>query len=447
MKWFLRRGVFFRVILNGIILLIISAGGFLGLASLLLGSQARHLERSMNDWIATVACDAYAKTPSRSAFDGYPVRVTIYSREGEVLASSSREVVDSPTPSDFARANAGSSAAWSSKGDTLRACADGFGRYVAAGRPLQKPAHGRLLARLSFSVAAIVLIVALSSIPLARSLVKPLRELVATATRLGEGDLAARAHHERSDEIGDLAVAFNAMAAKMEARLLAEREMLANISHELRTPLARVRVVLEMAKEDPARAASLLSEISRDLTELERLTEDVLATVRLDFERGNRAPASLRLRSTEVDLRAVLLEAVTRAVEAHPEREFVLDAPEGTPSLRGDPALLRRLFDNLLDNAQKYSTGPIVVRVHDDGQALVVDVEDNGIGIDRADLERVFDPFFRTDRSRQRLTGGTGLGLALCRRIAELHGASIKAESESGKTTVRVRMVHIPDPG
>jgi len=436
-KWLPRRGVLFRVILNGIISLIIAAGGFLGLATLLLGSQAKQMERTMNTWVAAIACEAYSKNPSGSALEAYPFRVTVYSRKGEQLATSSREPVGLPTNDELARAKAGVPITLASSGDMLSACTDGSGRYLAAGRPLQKPALGRLV----FSVAVIVLVVAIGSIPLARSLVKPLRELVATAAQLGEGDLAARARHAAGDEIGDLAIAFNTMAAKLEARLLAEREMLANISHELRTPLARVRVVLEMAKEDPARAASLVSEISRDLMELERLTEDVLATVRLDFEHSeNRALTGLRLRSVEVDLNAVLLEAITRAVEAHPEREFVFDAPDGLPSQLGDPALLRRLFDNLLDNAQKYSTGPIVVRVRDDADALVVDVEDNGIGIDRADLERVFEPFFRTDRSRQRMTGGTGLGLALCRRIAELHHASIAAESGAGKTTVTVRL-------
>jgi len=441
MKLSLRRGVVFRVILNGIILLIISAAGFLGLASQLLGSEGRRMERTMNDWIGTVACERYSRQPDPSALQGYPVRVTVYSPQGEALASSTREAMVAPAPHERARANAAESTSGPFPGVALHPCADRSGRYAVAGGPLQKPALGRLLGRLSFSVAVVVLIVALSSIPLARSLVKPLRALVATATRFGEGELAARARQERSDEIGDLARAFNAMAAKLEARLLAEREMLANISHELRTPLARVRVVLEMAKEDPARAASLVNEISRDLTELERLTEDVLATVRLDFERGHsRAPTGLRLRATEVDLNAVLHQAVVRAAEAHPEREFVLEAPQRPAPLTGDPALLRRLFDNLLDNAQKYSTGPIVVRGRDDGQALAVDVEDSGIGIDRADLERIFEPFFRTDRSRQRATGGTGLGLALCRRIAELHGASITAESGAGKTTVTVRL-------
>ncbi len=415
MTAFPRRGVLFRLILNGIILLVISAAGFLGLASVLLGAQARQAERTMTDWFSGAACAAYAETPAENALAAYPVRVAVYSSRGERLASSTPEPVGA-----------------------RNACPDGSGRLVSVGGPLQKPA----LSRLAASVAVIVLIVAIGSIPLARSFVKPLRELVATAARFGEGDLSARSRIARTDEIGDLSVAFDAMAAKLEARLLAEKEMLANVSHELRTPLARVRVVLEMAKEEPARAASLLVEISRDLAELEHLTDDILGTIQLDFAADDgKMTAGLRLRAADVELCAVLRHAVSRAVEANPEREFVLEAPEGMPPLRGNAALLRRLFDNLLDNARKYSSGTIVVRARDDGSSIVVEVEDGGIGIEPADLDRIFEPFFRTDRSRQRVSGGTGLGLALCRRIVELHHGAITAESAAGKTVVTVRLV------
>jgi signal transduction histidine kinase len=432
MKQLFRSRLLFRVIVHGIILLLISAGAFVGLASMLLGGQARQAERTMTEWLGTLACDAYAKAPSPAAFESYPFGVAMYAEDGTQLASSF-EPRGQRASDRLTRTRAGETA--SGRGHILHACPDGSGRSVDVGGPRQKPALERLLA----SVAVIVLVVAAGSVPLARSLIKPLRELVATVARFGEGDLSARARLKRADEIGDLAVAFNAMAAKLEARLLAEKEMLANISHELRTPLARVRVVLEMAKDDPARAASLLGEVSVDLAELEHLTNDVLAAMQLDFEDHDGGGAhKLRLRRADVDLSLLLRHAIARAVEAHPEREFVLDAAETLPA-QGDPALLRRLFDNLLENAQKYSTGAVVVRAREVAWEHVVEVEDTGIGIERVDLERIFEPFFRTDRSRQRATGGTGLGLALCRRIAELHGGSIAAESGGGKTIVTVR--------
>jgi signal transduction histidine kinase len=433
---FVRRRLFFRVIFNGIILLVVCAAAFLGLASVLLGGQAKQAERSMTDWLGALACDAYGKAPRQNAFESYPFAVAMYSGQGAQLASS-LGWVGAPTPEELSRAADGERTQLAANGNALRACADGSGNYVSVGGPRQRPA----LARLFLSVAAIVVLVALGSIPLARSVVKPLRELVATVSRFGEGDLSARARLNRVDEIGELAAAFDAMAAKLEGRLLAEKEMLANISHELRTPLARVRVVLEMAKEDPARAASLLGEVSQDLGELEHLTTDVLAATQLDFDGSDGGSRGLRLRLANVDLSALLRQALARTAEAHPERELVLDAPDALPTLRGDPALLRRLFENLLENAMKYSSGLVTVRARDEGATRVVQVEDTGIGIEPADLARVFEPFFRTDRSRQRTTGGTGLGLALCRRIAEVHGGSISAASGAGKTTVTVRLV------
>ena len=464
MTWLLRRRLMFRVILNGIILLVVSAGCFIGLATILIGGPARQSERTITAWLASGACRTYAQTPVADVFAKYPIGVIIYSNHGEQLASSTLERSARLATSELAQAASGNPVPLDSTGQRLYTCADGSGRYVSVGGPLQKPG----LSPLFISVAAVVLLVAIGSIPLARSLVKPLRQLVATATRFGEGDLSARAQFQRSDEIGDLAQAFNAMAAKLEARRLAEKEMLANISHELRTPLARVRVVLEMAKEDPARAAVLLAEISRDLTELERLTNDVLTAMRLDFESAHTQPSAdptsphpanpdtnsphvnlapgLRLRPAQVDVAKLLRESIAHAVEAHPDRDFVLEAPDDLPGYRGDPALLRRLFDNLIDNARKYSRDSVVVRARSErlpngnGNAVVVEVEDTGIGIDRTDLERIFEPFFRTDRSRQRLTGGTGLGLALCKRIVELHHGSIRAESGDGKTTITVRL-------
>jgi signal transduction histidine kinase len=108
-----------------------------------------------------------------------------------------------------------------------------------------------------------------------------------------------------------------------------------------------------------------------------------------------------------------------------------------------DPAMLRRAIENLLDNAAKYSepSAPVEVAARRDGAGVALEVRDHGIGIDPADLARLFTPFFRTDRSRARGTGGVGLGLALARRIAEAHGGTIGAQAAAGGGTLfRVRL-------
>lgn len=432
----LRIGIMGRMVASGVLLLVVSAFGFLTIAGFLMKDSAQANEALVQTFFAHDACGRYAHGPGPAALAGMPVRIAIVDGKGDVLARSVDKPMAHPTPADLAAARAGTAVV--KTGDPpmrLVACADE--RYAIVGGPLGDPPLGSLFV----AVSAMVLVVAIGSIPLARSFVKPIRSLVATATKIGEGDLTARAALDRGDEIGELAAAFDGMADKLRARLLAEKELLANVSHELRTPLARVRVVLETAKEDPTRSEALLAEISRDLSDLERLTDDVLAAIRLDFAEADGGATSFRIRPEDVDVADVLARAITRAIEARPEREMDLDAPSDLPRLRGDSALLLRLFDNLLDNAQKYSSGLTSVRAREEGGAIVVDVTDHGIGVDKDDLERIFEPFFRTDRSRQRGTGGTGLGLALCKRIADEHGGTIRATSTPGEgTTLRVTL-------
>jgi signal transduction histidine kinase len=289
-------------------------------------------------------------------------------------------------------------------------------------------------------IAAVLVALALASFPLARSIAAPVERLTAAARALGAGDLSVRAHVRARGELGTLGTAFDEMAARLEALVRGERELLANVSHELRTPLARIRVALELAAEgDAERARRYLAEIGQDLEELDGLVEDVLAAARLDA----RGAAALRLEDGPVALGEVTREAAARFRAAHEGRALELDVADGIPPLRGDAALLRRMLGNLLDNAAKYSEPPAPVRLvaRPDGAGAVLEVRDLGIGIAPEDLPRLFTPFFRTDRSRARGTGGTGLGLTLARRIAEAHGGTIAAESAPGEgTTFRVRL-------
>lgn len=290
------------------------------------------------------------------------------------------------------------------------------------------PARGLLF------IGAVLVALAAASYPLARSIASPVERLTEAARALGAGDLSARANVRARGELGELGRAFDEMAARLEALLRSERELLANVSHEIRTPLARIRVALELAAEgDLERARRYLGEIGADLGELDRLVEDVLAAARLDAQ----GAGGWAVARDPVDLAAVAGEAAGRFREAHPGRVLELEVAPALPRLRGDGALLRRLLANLLDNAAKYSEAPSPVRlsVRAEGPGAVLEVADRGIGIDPADLPRLFTPFFRTDRSRARGTGGTGLGLALAKRIAEAHGGTISAESAPGAGT------------
>jgi signal transduction histidine kinase len=374
---------------------------------------------------AAARIDELAGDPPRLAAelarvrDAFGVEASVYGKDGALVATSAREGDPPPRrgPHRFG---------WTV---TLR---DG-GVLVVHSAP-HDPTRGLLV------IGVVLVALALASFPLARSIAAPVERLTTAARALGEGDLTVRANVRARGELGELARSFDEMAARLEALVRGERELLANVSHELRTPLARIRVALELAAEgDAARARRFLGEIGQDLAELDALVEDVLAAARLD----TRGPAALRLDDGPVDPGAIARDAAERFRAAHEGRELEVAIGEDLPALRGDAALLRRLLTNLLDNAAKYSEPPAPVRlaVRREGDGAVLEVRDRGIGIDPQDLPRLFTPFFRTDRSRARGTGGTGLGLALAKRIAEAHGGTISAESTPGEgTTFRARL-------
>ena len=319
------------------------------------------------------------------------------------------------------------------------------GSYVVLGggwRPFSFTRAGVVL-------GAVLLALAAGSVPLARAVTAPLERLTAAARRLGGGDLSARAGLTGRGEVAELGRAFDEMAARLERLVTTERELLANVSHELRTPLARIRVALELAAEgDQERAHRYLREIGTDLGELERMVEDVLTATRLD-----RGAGELRVRRQPVDVAALLAEAASRFRELRPARVLEVATGAVLGPIEADPSLLRRALDNLLDNAAKYSgeASPVELSARVLGAQLALEVRDHGIGIEGADLPRLFTPFFRTDRSRARGTGGVGLGLVLVKRIAEAHGGSVEVESRPDQgTTVRIRLPAGPgerDPG
>ncbi len=273
----------------------------------------------------------------------------------------------------------------------------------------------------------------------ARSLARPLSRLSAVARAFGEGRLDARARLSRSDEIGDVAAAFDEMAERVTSLLQAERELLANVSHELRTPLSRIRVALEIAEEgDAGTAREALGEITQDLAELERLIGDVLTAARLDLGEGPSGTGIPPLRRARVETGDLLEAAAARFRSAHPERPLAVAIAPALPAVDGNPVLLRRVVDNLLENAHKYTPSAereVELSAAQEGAGVRVEVRDRGAGIAPEDLPHVFRPFFRADRSRTRATGGLGLGLALARRIVEAHGGTIAIESRLGEGT------------
>ena len=304
--------------------------------------------------------------------------------------------------------------------------------------PSVRPGPGFMLLPVGLSL----FLMSIVSLFLARSLVRPMTHLTRTAAAFGAGDLEARANLQRTDELGDLANTFDEMADRITHLMRLQKELLANVSHELRTPLARIRVVLDILDLEAFRdKAPQLLGITDDLKELEQLVGNILITARLDLEAGRAGEASLPLNLEQTAPGTILDAAIKRFCQKSPSRKLELDLAPSLPDIVADAMMVRRVINNLLDNARKYSDedSVVILRARGGDDELQVEVSDQGIGIADDDIERVFQPFFRADQSRTRATGGVGLGLALSRHIVEAHGGTITIESQPDRgTTVRV---------
>ncbi|WP_375767868.1 HAMP domain-containing histidine kinase [Archangium gephyra] len=304
---------------------------------------------------------------------------------------------------------------------------------------------------LGIMLAVVLGCTAITSIVFARSLAVPLQKLATAARAFGAGTLSARTGVRRRDELGQVAEAFDEMAERITQLLHSQKELLANVSHELRTPLSRIRVALDLANEgDATLARESLADIAEDLNELERLVSDVLTAARLDLATEQTPGATPPLRRELVEAQTLVDKAAARFRSTHPAHRLEVKLEGTLPVLEADPVLLRRALDNLLDNAGKYSEPQTTVRLlaHPREHGLLVEVRDEGIGIEAKDLPHLFTPFFRSDRSRARKTGGVGLGLALARRIVVAHGGTLTLESQPDQgTTVRVALPAAPEAG
>lgn len=242
---------------------------------------------------------------------------------------------------------------------------------------------------------------------LARRLGKPLGELAKVATELGAGNLKARVTLDPKDrgEVVVVAEAVNEMAARIEKQVSDQRELLAAVSHELRTPLQRVRLITEIARGG-ALSEKTLDQLDQEVIELDALVGDLLATSRLDF--GQLSPKPM-------DAKDVAVRALERA-------GLSPDAFEGRAlSFEADATLMARALANLLENARRHGGGAKVLRVRQEKDNVVFEVDDGGPGFSNAEADKAFDPFFRRPRTMDAEAASLGLGLALVKRIAEAH--------------------------
>ncbi|KFC89543.1 two-component system sensor histidine kinase RstB [Leclercia adecarboxylata] len=242
--------------------------------------------------------------------------------------------------------------------------------------------------------------------------------LEAAAQRFGDGHLTERIHFDSASSFERLGVAFNQMADNINALIASKKQLIDGIAHELRTPLVRLRYRLEMSEN---LAAAESQALNRDIGQLEALIEELLTYARLDRPQNE-------LKLTTPDLPAWLRSYVEDVQSVNPQRTLLIDSMGGDYGAL-DMRLMERVLDNLVNNALRYSDNTLRISLHLSGNRATLSVEDDGPGIAPEARQRVFEPFVRLDPSRDRATGGCGLGLAIVHSIAQALGGDVSCEA------------------
>lgn len=310
--------------------------------------------------------------------------------------------------------------------------------YLYIGSPAE--ATGQRIPLPSIAGAALLVLVLTVgvSVMAARRLVRPVNALTHAAQRMRDGDSSARVTVRTTGEISELATAFNEMSEHLQRMEEQRKAMVSDVSHELRTPLSNLRGWLEAAQDgvaelNPALIASLVEEILL----LQHIVDDLQELALADA-------GKLRLHVEPVHL-GDLLDQVTTAHRGRAEAAGLTLTTVITddPPLTADPVRLRQAIGNLVTNSLRYTPrgGHITLGARQDGDQVVVEVTDTGIGIRAEHLPHVFDRFWRAEKSRNRQTGGSGLGLAIVRNLAEAHGGTATVASVPGvRTTFTLRL-------
>jgi len=259
----------------------------------------------------------------------------------------------------------------------------------------------------------------------------PIKTLATAARKLGQGDLSQRVTIKETDEIGELAEAFNSMADGLERDETLRRNMVADTAHELRTPLTNIRGYLEAVQEGLKQPdAELLRSLDEEAATLSRLVNDLQ-------ELSLAEAGELKLNFQIENVAALVGPAVAAAGSQAARKQVSLTSqlPPALPPVSVDRQRIGQVLRNLLDNAIAHTPpgGSIAVSAEKQANTVKISVSDTGEGIPPEDLPNIFERFYRVDKSRTRATGGSGLGLTIARRLVEAHGGTIEAKSEPGK--------------
>ncbi|MHB0977766.1 MAG: HAMP domain-containing sensor histidine kinase [Candidatus Aquicultorales bacterium] len=308
---------------------------------------------------------------------------------------------------------------------------------MGAGSLVQQTPEGDYLASVSrylFWAAGLAGIAALGlAFLFSKQITKPVSEITNTVEKMTGGDLGARAVVKGADELTRLGSAVNSMAGQLQKNEELRKSMIADVAHELRTPITTLQGYLEGFKDGVVQPTDeAMDSLYQETIALGELVRDLQELSLADA-------GELRLSKQKLDLNSLLDGLVERFMPRFEEKGLALEIrlADDFPLLTADELRLAQVFKNLLENAFRYTErgDSVSVRTERSPEGATVRISDTGHGIEKEALPFVFERFYRGDQSRSRKSGGTGLGLAVARKLVEAHGGMISADSEAGKGT------------
>lgn len=267
------------------------------------------------------------------------------------------------------------------------------------------------------------------SLLISKRIVQPLLQIEKVTQKVAAGQLEQRIPSSEIPELDRLALSFNRMAVDLEGVEHRRRELISDLTHELRTPLTILEGYLEgLADGTIEPSIDIYQRLARESGRLRRLVNDLQ-------ELSQAEAGYLPIQPQAFDVRPLLKLLVEKfsdqLLESNPQ--LMLDVPPELPKAFADPERVEQVLTNLIGNALHYTQeGFVTLRAHTEGKRLWISVIDTGVGIAAEDLPHVFERFWRADRSRNRNSGGTGIGLSISRRLVELQGGTIEVESQLG---------------
>ena len=302
--------------------------------------------------------------------------------------------------------------------DIIRVNRDGYDFYMY--RSAQE--EGLFNYFVLYTALALAALILFLNYFMVNKMLNPVRLLKQGAERIRQGDLSYRVKSNLQDELGELTESINHMADSLQSMLEAKRQLLMAISHELRTPITKAKLRMEFMPESDEK-----DQLKGDINEIDLLISDLLEAERLNNDH-----------SALVSERVLLANFVRSIAESFKSNngEIEIQIPVNDLEFEIDKLRIRLLITNLLNNAVRHGKGNLInVGVSFSGDRGIIEVKDNGEGISEEHITQITEPFYRADSARQRNTGGFGLGLYLCRLIAQAHGGEMIIVSQEGQGT------------